>query len=233
MLLTCSMYGRSPTRWWRRRACPCWRRTTRCSRRWPSCGPRRVAVLGPIQAGVDDTVARLRAHLGDDRAEGHGRGRGGRCPGGVRRDLPELERLVTAVARAVERSADVIVLGQFSLSPAAAAVAAALSCPSSARRTWRPTRLHHATRHHATRSHDQTRGGPGGRPCDRLHRRRLHRGDRCRRGSPPRRAAHGAAVRRPDPDRTVPACDAVVAALKSRTIEPGEAVAQSCACSGG
>jgi Asp/Glu/hydantoin racemase len=91
--------------------------------------PRRVAVLGPIQAGVDDTVARLRAHLGDDRAEVTGVVVEGAARAASAGNLPELERLVTAVARAVERSADVIVLGQFSLSPAAAAVAAAVSVP--------------------------------------------------------------------------------------------------------
>jgi aspartate/glutamate racemase len=91
--------------------------------------PRRVAVLGPNRAGLDDSVARLRSHLGADAAEVTAvvvEGAAGAASAG---DLAELERLVTAVARTVEGSADVIVLGQFSLSPAAGAVAAAVSVP--------------------------------------------------------------------------------------------------------
>jgi aspartate/glutamate racemase len=91
--------------------------------------PRRVAVLGPNRAGLDDTVARLRSHLGADKAEITAvvvEGAAGAASAG---DLAELERLVTAVARAVERNADVIVLGQFSLSPAARTAAEAVSVP--------------------------------------------------------------------------------------------------------
>jgi predicted nucleotidyltransferase len=91
--------------------------------------PRRVAVLGPNRAGLDDTVARLRSHLGADKAEITAvvvEGAAGAASAG---DLAELERLVTAVARAVERDADVIVLGQFSLSPAARTAAEAVSVP--------------------------------------------------------------------------------------------------------
>jgi len=91
--------------------------------------PRRVAVLGPNRAGLDDTVARLRSHLGADKAEITTvvvEGAAGAASAG---DLAELERLVTAVARAVERNADVIVLGQFSLSPAARTAAEAVSLP--------------------------------------------------------------------------------------------------------
>jgi hypothetical protein len=91
--------------------------------------PQRVAVLGPIRAGVDDTVARLRAHLGDDAAEVTGRMVDGAGRATAAGNLAELERLVVAAALAAEPDADLIVLGQFSLSPATQAAAAAVPVP--------------------------------------------------------------------------------------------------------
>ena len=88
---------------------------------------RRVAVLGPIRAGVDDTVARLRDRLGPGDAVITGT-----VVDGVHAaagDLSRLAQLVVDAARQVERSADVIVLGQFSISPAQPAVQAAVGVP--------------------------------------------------------------------------------------------------------
>jgi len=92
-----------------------------------AAGARRVAVLGPIRAGVDDTVARLRDRLGSGDAAVTGT-----VVDGVHAaagDLSRLAQLVVDAARQVERSADVIVLGQFSISPAQPAVQAAVGVP--------------------------------------------------------------------------------------------------------
>ena len=88
---------------------------------------KRVAVLGPIAAGTDDTVARLRAWLAD-RGQ-HPVITGVVVAGARGADREQLDRLVVDNARSVEADADVIVLGQFSLSPAQPAVAAAVSLP--------------------------------------------------------------------------------------------------------
>ena len=88
---------------------------------------RRVAVLGPIRAGVDDTVARLR-----DRLAGEEVALTGTVVDGVHAaagDLSQLVPLVVDAARRVEPSADVIVLGQFSISPAQPVVHAAVDVP--------------------------------------------------------------------------------------------------------
>jgi Asp/Glu/hydantoin racemase len=87
----------------------------------------RVAVLGPIRAGVDDTVARLRDRLASSAAAVTGT-----VVDGVHDadgDPHRLAQLVVDAARRVERSADVIVLGQFSISPAQPAVQAAVNVP--------------------------------------------------------------------------------------------------------
>lgn len=90
-------------------------------------GVRRVAVLGPIRAGVDDTVARLRDRLGSGDAVVTGTVVDGvhAAAGDPRR----LEQPVVEAARRVQRDADVIVLGQFSISPAQPAVQAAVDVP--------------------------------------------------------------------------------------------------------
>jgi aspartate/glutamate racemase len=129
VLLTCSMYGPVAHYVGRSSSVPVLASDDALFDAVAGYRPRRVAVLGPVQAGVDDTVARLRAHLADDGADVTGVVVEGATRAAAAGDLAELERLVTAVARAVERTADVIVLGQFSLSPAAAAVAAAVSVP--------------------------------------------------------------------------------------------------------
>jgi Asp/Glu/hydantoin racemase len=92
-----------------------------------SSGATRVAVLGPIRAGVDDTVARLRDQLGSSNAVVTGT-----VVDGVHAaagDPPRLAQLVVDATRRVEHSADVIVLGQFSISPAQPAVQAAVGVP--------------------------------------------------------------------------------------------------------
>jgi Asp/Glu/hydantoin racemase len=95
-------------------------------------GARRVAVLGPIRAGVDDTVARLRDWL--TARDAPDATITGTVVDGVRAaaaagDHALLEQLVVDEARWLEPDADVIVLGQFSISPAQPAVTAAVSVP--------------------------------------------------------------------------------------------------------
>ena len=90
-------------------------------------GAPRVAVLGPIQAGVDDTVARLRERLAESAVTGT-------VVQGAREaatagDTARLERLVAEQARQVEPDADVVVLGQFSIAPAQQAAQAAVGVP--------------------------------------------------------------------------------------------------------
>ena len=105
--------------------------------------PRRVAVLGPLDSAVQDTVRRLREFLnqpgldpGDVSAEVvsadvHVEGLvvAGVGPAAANRDLDLLERLVADQARRVAPSVDLIVLGQFSLTPALRAAQAAVSVP--------------------------------------------------------------------------------------------------------
>jgi Asp/Glu/hydantoin racemase len=88
-----------------------------------SQGARRVAVLGPIRASVDDTAGRLRAQLPAATVAGTV------VDGAPGADPARLERLVADTARRVAPDADVIVLGQFSIAPAQAAAQAAVSVP--------------------------------------------------------------------------------------------------------
>ena len=100
--------------------------------------PRRVAVLGPLDSAVQDTVRRLKESLGqpgsghsgqhtDVRVEGVVVAGAGRAA--ADRDLDLLEQLVADQARRVAPSVDLIVLGQFSLTPALRAAQAAVSVP--------------------------------------------------------------------------------------------------------
>jgi hypothetical protein len=91
--------------------------------------PERVAVLGPLRAGVDDTVTRLRRYLDDGAVTVEGTVVEGAAAAAGAGNLPLLEERLLRAAREAEQSADVIVLGQFSITPAAPAVAAALSVP--------------------------------------------------------------------------------------------------------
>lgn len=91
--------------------------------------PGRIAVLGPLRSGVDDTVARLGKALDGDRGRIEGVVVDG-APAAIRDGhLPRLAELMAATARVVARDADVVVLGQYSVSPAHAAVSAAVSVP--------------------------------------------------------------------------------------------------------
>jgi aspartate/glutamate racemase len=91
--------------------------------------PRRVAVLGPVAAGVQDTVRRLREHLDDATIAVEGRVVDGAAAAAAAGDLASLQARMIEAARSVERDVDVIVIGQFSLTPAASAVAEAVSVP--------------------------------------------------------------------------------------------------------
>ena len=93
-------------------------------------GARRVAVLGPIRAGVDDTVAEPCVQPGDRGAPAVSITgsvvEGARAAAG---DGDRLAQVVTDEARRVAPTSDLVVLGQFSISPALPAVAAAVSVP--------------------------------------------------------------------------------------------------------
>jgi len=95
-------------------------------------GATRIAVLGPVPAGVQDTVARLRAHLVQGGNPGV-RLDGVVVPGArdatTSENLVALERVVVAAAQQVEPDTDIIVLGQFSIAPAQPAAQAAVSVP--------------------------------------------------------------------------------------------------------
>jgi hypothetical protein len=86
-------------------------------------GARRVAVLGPIRASVDDTCARLCEGLTGVTVSGSV------VDGAPGADRTRLEQLVAHQARRVAPHADAIVLGQFSIAPAQAAAQAAVPVP--------------------------------------------------------------------------------------------------------
>lgn len=129
VLLTCSMYGPVAHGTVPSRDVPVLASDDALFREVAEHRPATVAVLGPIRAGVEDTVARLRAHLGRDDVSVEGTVVVGAGAAAASGDLPLLERLMTDAARVAEQHADVVVLGQFSLTPAARAVAAAVSVP--------------------------------------------------------------------------------------------------------
>lgn len=129
VLLTCSMYGPVAHDVGRSTSVPLLASDDALFAAVAAYDPERVAVLGPVQAGVDDTVARLRSHLGNGAADVVGQVVEGAASAAAAGDAVALEQLVAAAARSVEPNADVIVLGQFSLSPAAGAAGAAVSVP--------------------------------------------------------------------------------------------------------
>lgn len=131
VLLTCSMYGPVAGEVTARR--PILGSDDALFARVIEVNPARVAVLGPLRAPVADTVARLRAQL-DAHHAGHIQVDDGTVIHGaveaVRAGDPvALQAAVVRAVRTAEAGADLIVLGQFSLSPAAAAAAAAVSVP--------------------------------------------------------------------------------------------------------
>jgi hypothetical protein len=92
-------------------------------------GARRIGVLGPIRAGVDDTVARLADWLGAPELRISGVVVDGVREAAAAGDRAWLEQLVADEARRVAPDTDVVVLGQFSISPAQPAAQAAVSVP--------------------------------------------------------------------------------------------------------
>jgi hypothetical protein len=128
VLLTCSMYGSVAHDLAPSVAVPVLASDDALFARVAEHRPATVAVLGPIPAGVSDTVARLREHLGPDVAV-EGTVVEGAAAAAAAGDLPRLEQLMSNAARAAEQRADVVVIGQFSLTPAAPAAAAAASVP--------------------------------------------------------------------------------------------------------
>lgn len=89
---------------------------------------RRIAVLGPVPTGVEDTVARLKQRLADDRAIDGAVVEGAR-EATTAGDPQALERTVSAAARSAARTSDLVVLGQFSISPALRAARAVSGVP--------------------------------------------------------------------------------------------------------
>jgi Asp/Glu/hydantoin racemase len=91
----------------------------------------RLAVLGPLTAGVDDTIARLQARLAaeDRRPTITGVVVEGSREAAAGDDRPALARLVADVARRLAPDHDLILFGQFSVSPGLSAARAAVSVP--------------------------------------------------------------------------------------------------------
>jgi Asp/Glu/hydantoin racemase len=92
-------------------------------------GARRIGVLGPIRAGVDDTVARLGDWLGAQELRISGVVVDGVREAAAAGDQARLEQLVADEAQRIAPDTDVVVLGQFSISPAQPAAQAAVSVP--------------------------------------------------------------------------------------------------------
>lgn len=87
----------------------------------------RVTVLAPVEAGMRDSVERLSRHLVDAGVDSVVTGA---VVAGAREPGADVSALVTEAAREAESAGtDLIVLGQFSLSPATAAASAAVSVP--------------------------------------------------------------------------------------------------------
>lgn len=125
VLLTCSMYGPVALEAAADHRVPVLSSDQALFDQVASHEPPAVAVLGPVRAGVADTVERLRDRIGDVRVTGIVVD-GSRAAAG---DTALLGRLVADEARRAEPGADLIVLGQFSLAPAHSAVEAAVSVP--------------------------------------------------------------------------------------------------------
>ncbi|MEV6811847.1 hypothetical protein [Micromonospora sp. NPDC051296] len=90
--------------------------------------PARVTVLGPVRDGVDDTVARLAAHLASASVDARVAGavvEGARTAG----DDIALAQLVGETARRFRQRSDLILIGQFSLAPGLAAAREAVDVP--------------------------------------------------------------------------------------------------------
>ncbi|WP_448616473.1 AroM family protein [Modestobacter sp. URMC 112] len=128
VLLTCSMYG-SVAHEVAAAQAPLMASDDAVFAAVTALAPQEVAVLGPVAAGVQDTVRRLEEHLGDASTSVRGLVVDGAAAAAAAGDLPSLEACMVEAARTVERDVDAIVIGQFSITPAASAVAAAVSVP--------------------------------------------------------------------------------------------------------
>jgi hypothetical protein len=128
VLLTCSMYG-SVAHGVSGAAGPLLASDDALFAAVAGLAPRRVVVLGPIPAGVQDTVSRLAQHLDDPAVSVDGVVVDGAAAAAAAGDQAVLEARMVQAAREAEETADVIVIGQFSLTPAASAVTAAVSVP--------------------------------------------------------------------------------------------------------
>ncbi|SDO08728.1 AroM protein [Klenkia soli] len=126
VLLTCSMYGSvvqdSPADW----TIPVLGSDDALFARVVELAPGRIAVLSPNPTAVRDTNTRLGEYLDTQGLTGATVTGTVVNPG---QGPADLEHAVTTAAQAAAADADLIVIGQFSLSPAVAAAAAAVSIP--------------------------------------------------------------------------------------------------------
>ena len=138
ILLTCSLYGPVTQEVTPARPLPILASDQALFARVAQEAFRRVAVLGPLDSAVQDTVRRLQEFLGQPDGGQSGLHRDVHVEGVVvagagraaaDRDLGLLERLAADQARRIAPSVDLIVLGQFSLTPALRAAQAAVSVP--------------------------------------------------------------------------------------------------------
>ncbi|MCG8927609.1 aspartate/glutamate racemase family protein [Lentzea sp. CC55] len=126
VLLTCSMYGPVAEEAARNHPVPVLPSDLALFDEVARLEPATVLVLGPAEAGTRDTVDRLSAHLGP------GTSVHGTAVAGVREALAENDVDLAARLLATSASAhlsDVVVLGQFSLAPAAEQVRALADVP--------------------------------------------------------------------------------------------------------
>lgn len=125
VLLTCSMYG--PVTRELRAGIPVLASDQALFDEVAARDPKRVAVLGPVRTGVDDTAARLTEQVPEPLVTGHviDGARAATTAG----DRDALNRCVRDAVLAVQDDTDLIVLGQFSISPAQPAAQQAVSVP--------------------------------------------------------------------------------------------------------
>ncbi|RSM68246.1 hypothetical protein DMB66_13785 [Actinoplanes sp. ATCC 53533] len=131
VLLTCSMYGPVARELSSAMPVPVLASDQALFDEVGRLSPRRVTVLGPVRTGVDDTVERLREHLADGHSDTLVAGSviDGAREATTSGDPRALDQAVRDAARSVPEEAELIVLGQFSISPAQPAAQAAVNVP--------------------------------------------------------------------------------------------------------
>ncbi|GIE28733.1 hypothetical protein Ait01nite_017780 [Actinoplanes italicus] len=128
ILLTCSMYGPAARDFAPDATIPVLASDQALFDEVDRLAAQRITVLGPVRTGVDDTVARLREHLSTDPAITGSVIDGARAAT-TARDHQALERAVVDATLSAQAGADLILLGQFSISPAQPAAQRAVTVP--------------------------------------------------------------------------------------------------------